>query len=376
MKILIAPNSFKESLDSVTITSTIYQYLSKNNSTSFFQKPLSDGGDGFLKIIEYIDDINAITNQKIIVYNDYLPDKSYIYDKQERTIYFESANLFGLKVIDKEQRNPFNLNSELLGKLLLDFYKRTLIGEIDIENIIIGVGGTATIDSGIGACSQLGLKLYDAEEKELKAVPEYFEQVKNIRFNKVNLPFKIKCIVDVETELIGNPGAIEIYGKQKGASESDLALIKNWIENILELIQRDLGIRIPEKLNGAGGGLAAGLNLFYDAEIIPARKFIEEVILKDINLDEIDFVISGEGSFDLQSFEGKGSGVILDLFKDRKAKIVLINGSTILPDNISLPHNLTIINLIDFFNSKEESIKNVEIGIKKALEIVKSQFGL
>ena len=300
----------------------------------------------------------------------------FVYSKKDKTIFIESAELFGLKSIPESKRNPLIINSELLGKILEFLAKEIYENRIEIDEIYIGVGGTATIDFGIGACSQLGLTLYNEKDEDIEPIPVNFSKTKRISFVKKQLPYKIKCIVDVETELIGNLGAIEIYGKQKGASGNDLAFIKKGIENILELIQSDLGIKIPEKLNGAGGGLAVGLNLFYDAEIIPARKFIKEVILNDINLDEIDLVISGEGNFDFQSFEGKGAGVILDLFKNRKAKIILLNGDTTLAYNNSLPQNLTVINLVDFFLSKEESIKNVEIGIKKAMEIVKSQFRL
>jgi glycerate 2-kinase len=376
MKILLAPNSFKESLNSVTISSLLEKYLNNDKDLVFYHKPLSDGGDGFLKIINFISDVNDITIENTIYYSDYLQNCNYIYNKKTSTIYLESANLFGLKVIKKEDRNPLNLSSELLGKILLKFSEMKLNGEINIENVVVGVGGTATIDAGFGACSQLGLNLYNKENKLLETTPNNFGRVTKLKFNKVLLPFKLKFIVDVDTELIADPGAIEIYGKQKEASEHDLKKIKNGITNILHLIQRDLDIHIPEKLNGAGGGLASGFNLLYGSEIVSARKFIENEILKDIYLDDIDLVFSGEGSFDRQSFEGKGSGVILDLFKDRKAKIVLINGITEIPENFKLPHNLTIINISKFFNSKEESINNSEIGIKKAVEIIKSQFGL
>ena len=376
MKILLAPNSFKESLNSVTISSLLEKYLNNDKDLVFFRKPLSDGGDGFLNVMNFISDVNDITIENAIYYSDYLQNCNYIYNKKTSTIYLESANLFGLKVIKKEDRNPLNLSSELLGKILLKFSEMKLNGEINIENVVIGVGGTATIDAGFGACSQLGLKFYDLNNKLLNATPNNFGRATKLKFNKVLLPFKLKFIVDVDTELIADPGAIEIYGTQKGASEHDLKKIKNGITNILYLFQRDLGIDIPERLNGAGGGLACGFNLLYGSEIVSARKFIEDVILKDIDLVEIDLVISGEGSFDRQSFEGKGSGVILDLFKDRKAKIVLINGITEIPENFKLPHNLTIINISKFFNSKEESINNSEIGIKKAVEIIKSQFGL
>lgn len=376
MKILLAPNSFKESLNSVTISALLEKYLNNDKDLVFYRKPLSDGGDGFLDVINFISDVNDITIENTIHYSDYLQNCDYIYNKKTSTIYLESANLFGLNVIEKEDRNPLNLSSELLGKILLMFSEMKLYGEINIENVVIGVGGTATIDAGFGACSQVGLNFYDKENKLLEATPNNFGRATKLKFNKVPLPFKMKFIVDVETELIGDPGAIEIYGKQKGASEHDLKKIKNGITSILHLFQRDLDIVIPERLNGAGGGLASGFNLLYGSEIVTARKFIEDVILKDIDLDDIDLVISGEGSFDLQSFEGKGSGVILDLFKDRKAKIVFINGITEIPENFKLPHNLTIINISKFFNSKEKSINNSEIGIRKAVEIIKSQFGL
>ena len=170
--------------------------------------------------------------------------------------------------------------------------------------------------------------------------------------------------------MIGEPGAIEIYGKQKGASENDLKIIKSGIINILNLISADKNFIVPKKLNGAGGGLAAGMNIFLSAEIILSVDFIKDDILKDINLNKIDAVITGEGSFDYQSFEGKGSGIMLKLFANKNIPIFLINGSTNLPDNYELPENVFVINLIDFFESKEESVRNYKEGITKATQIV------
>ena len=85
---------------------------------------------------------------------------------------------------------------------------------------------------------------------------------------------------------------------------------------------------------------------------------------------ELDAVITGEGSFDFQSFEGKGSGIILKIFAEKNIPIFLINGITTIPQNIKLPENVFIINLIDLFNSKEESIKNYSAGITKATQII------
>ena len=243
---------------------------------------------------------------------------------------------------------------------------------IEIDTIWIGVGGTATIDFGIGACSQLGLKLFNEIGNPIAAVPKNFEHVDSVLLEKVNLPFKINCVVDVETPLIGNPGAIEIYGEQKGGTKEDIELIKNGINNLINLLSQKSGIKILDKLNGAGGGLAAGLNLLFNAEIIPAELFIRNYLLNEVNLSEVDAVITGEGIFDSQSFEGKGSGILLKLFKDRSIPIFLINGSTNLPLDRILPKNVTNINMIDFFSSKEESIKNFKIGIDKSVQIVRN----
>ncbi len=174
---------------------------------------------------------------------------------------------------------------------------------IEIDTIWIGVGGTATIDFGIGACSQLGLKLFNEIGNPIAAVPKNFEHVDSVLLEKVNLPFKINCVVDVETPLIGNPGAIEIYGEQKGGTKEDLELIKNGIKNLINLLSQKSGIKIPDKLNGAGGGLAAGLNItVLDAEIIPAEQFIRSYLLNEVNLSEVDVVITGEGIFDSSIF--------------------------------------------------------------------------
>ena len=87
-------------------------------------------------------------------------------------------------------------------------------------------------------------------------------------------------------------------------------------------------------------------------------------------MNEIDAVITGEGSFDIQSFEGKGAGIILNLFTERNIPIFLINGSTNLPPNIKLSKNVIVINLTDLFESKEESITNFRAGLAKAAQIV------
>ncbi len=369
MNVLIAPNSFKECADSVEISEILKNKISNRSDLNIIEKPLSDGGDGFLSVIENIFDtiqininaagsLNKSKNIKLIM------------DKNSDTGYLESASIIGLKCFSENERKPLLLNSELLGKVIRQISNDVQQNKYKIKDLIIGIGGTATIDFGIGACAQLGLKLFDEKGNELIPVPENFNHIKRIEFNKTEIPFNIKCVVDVDTELIGEPGAIEIYGKQKGASKNDLKIIKNGIEKILNLISMEKRFCLPKIINGAGGGLAAGLNIFFDSEIISAEDFITDVILRDLNVNEIDVVITGEGSFDFQSFEGKGAGIILKLFAEKNIRIFLINGLTNISSQTKLTDNIQIINLISFFESKETSIQNYREGLNKAGQIV------
>lgn len=370
MNILVAFNSFKEVALSVELNQIALKELSVNSNIRVISRPLSDGGDGFLEVCELLFDIKPSKYENRKTYSNFLKKNHVLFDEKNNQIFIESAKLFGLNLFPKNLRNPSKLNTEILGKIIRELASLVHSSKLNLETVWIGVGGTATIDFGLGACSQLGLELLNNSGELINPIPEKFLSVRDVKFRKIEIPFKIKFIVDVNTELFGNPGAIEIYGKQKGASDIKLLEIKNGIMNVLRVIEHKLGILIPNKLNGAGGGVASGFSLFYDAEIISAKEFIRNYILKNLKLEKIDAVITGEGQFDDQSYQGKGAGVILEIFKDKKIPVFLINGSTSLTKGISLPDYVKTINLTDFFSSKEESIQKTDLGLKKAINIV------
>lgn len=373
MNILLAPNSFKECADSVTITKVLSNQFSDRKSYNLFAKPLSDGGDGFLSVCELLFHLNLLTYYIKNSYDGWLNEYKLFYNDLEKEIYIETAELFGMKSFSRNELNPLNFNSEILGKILLRLKEEVEAGKLEVKNVIIGIGGTATIDFGIGACSQLGLTLYDFKGNLIEPIPENFIKVRSFLFSKITLPFRINFIVDVETPLLGEPGAIKIYGKQKGANDEVLSIIKSGVQNLLKIFAENGRLNIPLKLNGAGGGIASGISLFYDAKIIPANRFIEKYILNDINPQKIDAVITGEGKFDFQSFEGKGIGVLLKMFQNVDIPIFIICGEADLPDRINLPSKLKIIELQKLFKDKDESIKNINSGLAKASDLIKNQ---
>ena len=373
MKILLAPNSFKECTDSVTIAEILKLNLSKEINWQFIVKPLSDGGDGFLNICKLLFKAKSLTYLIKVGYNNYLIKYKVIYSEELETIWIESADLFGLKIIPKSEQNPLVLNSEILGKLLFMINEEVLAKKLSVKSVLIGIGGTATIDFGLGACSQLGLELFNENGEKIDPLPKNFKDVNSYTFNDPKLQFSVKCVVDVDTKLIGNPGSIEIYGKQKGANKDDLIGIKSGIQNIISLIKKNNNSIEIENINGAGGGLAAGLNIFLNAELIKAKDFIVHYILKDLKLDEIDAVITGEGSLDYQTFEGKGVGVILDLFKNKNIPVFIICGSSKISPDIQLPKNVFIISLVEMFGNLEQSVRYNKNGIEKACKLIINQ---
>ena len=136
MNILIAPNSFKECSDSITITNIIYNNLKKNLDCNLIRKPISDGGDGFTDVCKHYFNGEELIYNVSTPYNDEALECKVIYSEETKTVYIESANVLGLKVVPPERRNPLLLSSKGLGELLL-----ILAGEIyDIKKVVIGIG--------------------------------------------------------------------------------------------------------------------------------------------------------------------------------------------------------------------------------------------
>ena len=373
MNILICPNSFKECADSVTISNIIAEELRNSTNHNLLIKPMTDGGDGFLKVCEKIYDIRELNLKNIKSYGSELSNSGLLYSKKSKRIFLETAELFGMKNTPKSDRNPMRLDTSLLGKILFDLSRFERENLLDIRSVWIGIGGTVTMDFGLGACSQLGVELFNQQGVKLEPIPANFNQVSKVNFNPFNLAFDINCVVDVETDLLAESGALEIYGPQKGASFEDITAIKLGIENILRLINSDLNFALPKNINGAGGGLAAGFNIFFGANISSAKHFILSEILKDIDFNLVDAVITGEGKFDSQSLEGKSTGVLIDICKKYSIPLFLINGSSEIPVELNQSKYIHFINLTDFYNSKTESVEHFVEGIKRSTKLIMSQ---
>jgi glycerate kinase len=376
VKVLIAPNSFKECSSSVNISDLILTSFKKNLPSEiksdylFTALPISDGGDGFLDVCE--NKFNLISNA-IKLSAPYLENKidcRYGYDEKTKTVYVESALILGINIIPNEKRNPMILSSIGIGELLKYLSDQCCDRKIDIEKVVIGIGGTGINDLGMGACEIYGLKLFDKNGGMLNILPENFINAEKVTFIKPKLPFELELILDVENPLLGSLGATKTFGVQKGLKKNELEIVEKGFQNILTI----MGISFDEmkSLSGAGGGLASGLQLFFEAQLKTAKQFIRNDLGINNEKYKFDIVITGEGKLDDQSLLSKGAMIILDEFKQTGSKRFVLCGFSDVDE--SKFSDINIIELEKYFKSREESLKNfelgIELGVKELIKII------
>jgi len=367
-KILIAPNSFKECSDSVSVAKLISKNLLEKTADKYIQlelieKPVSDGGDGFLEVCDRLFDLEIISTKIPAPFSSVIIDCEFGYSEKNKTVYIESAKVLGLKLIPLEKRHPLNLNSAGLGILLKYLQKEKQKGRLSFNKVMIGIGGTGTSDFGIGMMSAFDLKLIDSKGKMLEPFPYNFNKTEKIISNKPNLGFEVEVIADVNVPLLGENGAAKLFAKQKGATESEIIMLEDGLQNVMKLIEVDKEV----KLLGAGGGLAGAFQFFFNSRV----KFADEFLKTDCGINrnlKPDFVITGEGKFDYQSGLNKAVGIILNEFSEDNIPVFVICGKSEAREGIS--RNVTFIELESFFKNKTESIINFSEGISRATELI------
>jgi len=368
IKILVAPNSFKECADSVEIATLMRASFEQNisakiqKSLDFTYKPISDGGDGFLEVCKNFFGLETLHYE---ISKPYGEEKFFAqagYSPATKTVYIESAEVLGLRTIPKEYRKPLQLSSKGMGEILLQLIDNAESGFLEIKEVIIGVGGTGTNDLGLGMMEIFGLELYDKNDIQLEVLPQNYNLVEKIVVPEVVLPFKLSVISDVKNPLLGKKGSANVFASQKGAGKDEIKILEEGFKNILK--QLEVEESVISKLSGAGGGLTAALNLFFTAYDIDSNDFIMNSIIDISNNHDYNLVITGEGKYDSQSLMDKGATIITNEFIKNGTPVYFICGVTegILPEE----EDMRVIDLSEYFDSVEESIKNIEKGIDLA----------
>lgn len=297
MKIVIAPDSFKESLSANKVAETIKGGLKRSLPDSeFLLLPVGDGGEGTVNAIK--NTLGLIENTALVTgpFGDEV-QMPYVY--KENVALFEVADLIGLAKIPIEKRNPLKIQTKGIGQLIIHLIEQGM------KEIYIGVGGTSSNDGGIGIASGLGYQFYDKNGDELLATGQSLFEITDISKEKaMSIPsdVRIKILADVTNSLCGPHGATYTFGQQKGLDPTQFHEVDSAIENFYRKVAPEI---LKLEGAGAGGGIAAGLCAFTGATIVSGINTCLDLIGFDQKVADADLVIVGEGRLDAQSLAGK-----------------------------------------------------------------------
>lgn len=325
MKVVIAPDSFKESLSALEVANAIELGFKQIFPNAHYVKlPMADGGEGTVQamvdatqgsIVEL--EVSAPLHNKVTGFYGVLGDG--------KTAVIEMAAASGLHLVARSKRDPLLTCSFGTGELINHAINN------GIKHIIIGLGGSATNDGGGGMLKALGVKLLDVNQAEISAGGGGLSQLDNIDLSELNplltqVQFSIAC--DVDNPLCGIKGASHIFGPQKGATEQTIKILDdnlNIFGQKLELASGKDIINVPG--TGAAGGMGAALLACLNSTLTPGIEIVTTALNLAKHVKDADLVITGEGRIDSQTVFGKTPVGVAKIAKQHQCKVIALAGS-------------------------------------------------
>ncbi len=327
MKVLVAPNSFKEALDSIDVAKNIAIGL-KRAADEFLitELPLADGGAGTMQIINRVLE-GTIVKVKVSGPTDNKVEASYGLAKDfpsgDKIAIIELAQAAGLSLVPKRLRNPLKTTTNGVGQLILDASRK------DCKKVLLGIGDSATIDCGVGALSVLRFKFLAKNEREI--TPDGYGL---LNVNKIDISavadelrrMKIIVLADVDNRLTGPDGAL-MFARQKGATDKMLSVIDDGLRRFRQVVLNQFGKDL-DKITGSGaaGGIGGSIAVLLKGEIKSGFEVVSELTGLEDKIKDTDLVITGEGKIDKQSLYGKSLIKIIRLCNKYKKPIICLAG--------------------------------------------------
>ena len=357
-KILIAPDSFKGSATSAEVAKALADgWREARPEDEIVIAPFADGGEGTLDCIENV----AGNSQRIPITvqgaTGIEHESSWLLVDSDTAV-IEMATLCGITTVDT--LDPLRAHSYGLGQAI-----KAALEDDRVDEILIAVGGSASTDVGMGALSALGFKGLDAEGKELARGGGDLYRLARIEIpDDLRKPERgIKVLVDVQSPLTGQNGAAHIFGPQKGADAAQVDHLDNGLAQFLKILG------VPDQAGyGAAGGVSCGLAVLLGATIVSGVETISELIGLKEKIKEADCIITGEGSFDEQSYRGKAVGYLLEMAKEQNRSVMIACGVN---KNEESP---TIISLVELAPTVESAIANSQHWLIESGKVLASRF--
>ncbi|MFS1663469.1 glycerate kinase [Streptococcus sp. zg-JUN1979] len=297
MHIVLAPDSFKESLSAMEVAKALQQGLAKAlPHATFDAMPIGDGGEGTLAALA---DGLGLTYDSHDVTGPFGQTIKATYAQNEEMAVFEMADICGLEMVEPARRNPLKITTRGVGEMIIHLLEQ------GISDIMVGVGGSSSIDGGLGMAKALGYCFLDASGREVEPVGDSLSEIYQIDSSHVSPLLEglsLTIITDVSHVLCGKQGATYTFGHQKGLPFKQFEQVDRAMERLYKLIDPTI---LSRKGSGAGGGMAAGLVTFAKGQIVSGIDAVLDMVNCDERMTKADLVIVGEGRLDRQSLAGK-----------------------------------------------------------------------
>ena len=341
VRILIAPDKFKGALSAREIAENIARGLLDIFPDAQIELvPMADGGEG---TAEAICEARGCSWLECKTYDPLGREieARYGWIDRERLAVMEMSEAAGLRRLSDGERDPIRATAFGVGEMILDATKR------GAKKIIIGLGGSATNDGGFGMARALGFRFFAGAKELTGAVTELMQLTKIVLPESVvgalaaaNAQPKgrwltqsllqqanIIAAVDVKNALLGENGATRVFGQQKGASKADLDSLERALTKLADVVATEFGLDFRNQAGtGAAGGLGFGLLNFCAATILPGFEVVAEAVGLESKMKEADLVITGEGSLDRQTLEGKTPAGVARLARKLRKPVFAIVG--------------------------------------------------
>jgi glycerate kinase len=357
MKIVIAPDSFKESLSALAVAKAIESgFREIFPDAEYVTLPVADGGEGTVEAMV------AATGGRVVKIKVTGPlgkplEAFFGLSADESVAFIEMAAASGLESVPNDQRDPLKTTSYGTGELI-----RSALDH-GVKHCIIGIGGSATNDGGAGMVQALGARLLTKEGKQIGQGGGALEKLDRIDISELDsrikeCRFEVAC--DVTNPLTGENGASAIFGPQKGATPEMVKQLDGYLAQYARIIQRDLDIDV-DKLPGAGaaGGMGAGLHAFCGAELRQGIEIVTDALGLDALVKDATLVITGEGRIDSQSIQGKVPIGVARVAKRYGKPVIGIGGSLTKDVDVVFDHGLdAVFSVLSSVCTLEEALKN------------------
>lgn len=376
MKIVISIDSLKGSLTSIEAANAIKTgILNVDSNSDVIIMPLADGGEGTVDAL--VEGMNG--EAEIISVTGPVEEKvnaKYGILRDTNTAIIEMAQASGFALVPPDLRNPLKTTTYGVGEIIKSAIEK------GCRNFIVGIGGSATNDAGVGMLQALGYEFYDENNELVGRGGQVLNKIKSIKIdNRLkaldDCTFKIAC--DVTNPLYGENGAAYIYGPQKGATPDIVEELDKGLRNFAQVVQKEIGKDIAHLEGvGAAGGLGFAFLGFLNSKLESGIK----IILEEIKLEEVirdaDLVITGEGRLDNQTAMGKAPIGVAKLAKKHNVKVIAVAGCTtedaVKCNEEGIDAYFSIINTsmtIEEAINKETAMKNMTSTVIQIFRLIK-----